>query len=152
MKIIFAADHAGFELKESLIVYVRDELGYATEDVGAFELNPEDDYTDFIGVAAQKVSLDPDNTRAIIFGGSGQGEAMQANREKGVRAAVFYGGAPEIARDIIRLSRKHNDANVLSLGARFITEDEARDAVKLWLTTEKSPEEKYARRVRVMDA
>lgn len=151
MKIIFASDHAGFELKNVLRAYVQDELGYEVEDVGAHEYNPEDDYTDFIGVAAKKVAADPENVRAIILGGSGQGEAMQANRERGVRAAVFYGGAPDVALEIIKLSREHNDANVLSIGARFVDEAAAKEAVTAWLATEKYAEEKYARRRDKMD-
>ena len=89
MKIVFAADHAGFELKNILTAFVRDELHYEIEDMGAHTLDPVDDYTDFIGVAVKKVAADPLHTKAIILGGSGQGEAMQANRLKGVRAAVF---------------------------------------------------------------
>ncbi len=148
MKVVFAADHAGYELKNTLLAYVRDELGYEVLDMGAFILNPDDDYTDFVGKAAEVVALSPVTTKAIILGGSGQGEAVQANRLKGVRAAVFYGGAT----DIVRLSREHNDANVLSLGARFLDEASAKEAVALWLATEASQDERYSRRVRAMDA
>lgn len=151
MKIVFASDHAGFSLKGVLLAFVRDELGYEVEDVGAHVLNEEDDYTDFISIAAKKVAADPEHVRAIILGGSGQGEAMQANRIKGVRAAVFYGGTSETAAHIITLSRTHNDANVLSLGARFLSETDAQDMVRLWLATESLREEKYTRRIRAMD-
>lgn len=133
MKIYLAADHAGFKLKEKLKIFLA-ELGYETKDFGAFEYNPEDDYPNFIIPAAKALAEDIKNSiesRAIILGGSGQGEAMIANRFKGVRAAVYYGGAEEI----IKLSREHNNANCLSLGARFISEDEAKNAVKLWLET-----------------
>ncbi len=148
MKVVFAADHAGYELKNALLVYVRDELGYEVEDLGAFEMNPDDDYTDFIGKAAEAVAGDPGNVRAVILGGSGQGEAMQANRLPGVRAAVFYGGSLEL----VRLSREHNNANVLSLGARFIDEGTAKEAVALWLSTMPLPDERYLRRITAMDA
>ena len=148
MQIIFVSDHAGFSLKGVLVAYVRDELGYEVEDVGAHTLDPEDDYNSFVSVAAKKVAGNPEGARAIILGGSGQGEAIQANRFKGVRAAVFYGGA----LDIVSLSREHNDANVLSLGARFVDEKVAKEAVKLWLAVKKNTDEKYARRIHAMDA
>ena len=88
-------------------------------DVGAYDFDPQDDFPDFISKVARQVSADPENTCAVIFGGSGQGEAMVANRFPQVRATVFYGGSDEI----INLSREHNDANVLALGARFVTID-----------------------------
>jgi ribose 5-phosphate isomerase B len=143
MTIYFATDHAGFALKNALLAYVRDELGYTVEDCGAHEENPEDDYPDFISKAAQAVSGDPHNSRAIILGGSGQGEAMCANRFSYVRATVYYGGNPEI----ITLSREHNDANILSLGARFLSEGEAKEVVQKWLTTDFSKEERHVRRL-----
>jgi len=151
MKIVFASDHAGFALKNALVSYVRDELGYEVMDAGPENLDPMDDYPVFIKRATKEVVDGEGEVRVIILGGSGQGEAMQANRFVGVRAAVFYGGAPDTALDIIRLSREHNDANILSFGARFVSEEEAKDAVRLWLSTEKNPEEKYARRIRMMD-
>ena len=86
-----------------------------------------DDYPDFIFPCAQAVASDKDS-KGIILGGSGQGEAMAANRVKGVRAAVYYNGPDEI----IKLSREHNDANILSLGARFMTEDEIYDILEMW--------------------
>lgn len=143
MTIYFATDHAGFALKESLLPYVRDVLGYVVEDCGARAYDTEDDYPDFISLASSAVSQDPDNARAIILGGSGQGEAMVANRFSGVRATVYYGGSPEI----IALSREHNNANVLSLGARFVTEEEAKDVVKKWLELPFSGDERHVRRI-----
>lgn len=141
--LYLASDHAGFELKEKLKQYLR-ELGFEVKDCGAFLYDETDDYPDFIAVAAQAVSEDPQNARAIILGGSGQGEAMVANRFRGVRVAVYYGGNEKI----LTLSREHNDANVLSLGARFLTEDEAKRAVKLWLETAFSGEERHVRRLK----
>ena len=143
MKVYFATDHAGFHLKNAVLAFVRDELGYAVEDFGAYEENAEDDYPDFIKKAAQAVSSDPNNSRAIILGGSGQGEAMCANRFSHVRATVYYGGNPEI----ITLSRGHNDANVLSLGARFLSPDDAQEVVRKWLSTDFSGEERHLRRL-----
>lgn len=142
-KIYFATDHAGFELKEKLVPFVRDILGYDVVDFGAYKLEAEDDFTDFIAKAAREVSLHPEETRAIIFGGSGQGEAMLANRFHGVRAVAYYGGNEEI----IKLSRVHNDANVLSLGARFLSFEEAKKAVMLWLHTTHERVAKYDRRI-----
>ncbi|OGG86110.1 ribose-5-phosphate isomerase [Candidatus Kaiserbacteria bacterium RIFOXYB1_FULL_46_14] len=142
MKIHFASDHAGFVLKNELLAFVRDELKLEVEDHGATKLDQEDDYPDFIKPAALAVASSSED-RAIIFGGSGQGEAMAANRVEGARAAVFYGGD----LSIVKLSREHNDANVLSLGARFITVDDAKTAIRLWLQTEFSGDERHVRRI-----
>ncbi|MDO8474316.1 MAG: RpiB/LacA/LacB family sugar-phosphate isomerase [bacterium] len=132
--IYVAADHAGFELKEEIKKYLQ-EQGNKVEDLGAFEFNSDDDYPDFIAPVAKAVALrqaqGENNTKGIVFGGSGQGEAIVANRLKGVRAAVYYGGN----LDIVKLSRQHNNANILSLGARFLKTEQAIEAVDLWLTT-----------------
>jgi ribose 5-phosphate isomerase B len=142
MRVLFATDHAGFELKEALVAYVRDELGYEVEDMGAHAFDTEDDYPNLIAPAAKKVAEGGPDVRAVILGGSGQGEAMAANRFPGVRAAVFYGGP----REIITLSREHNDANVLSLGARFLGVEDAKAAVAAWLQAPASGEERHVRR------
>lgn len=142
MKIYFAADHAGFEMKNALIKYVK-ELNYETEDCGAHEFNPADDYPEFIKKAAQAVSEATDGSRAIVLGGSGQGEDMVADKFPNVRSTEYYGGNLEI----IKLSREHNDSNVLSLGARFLSLDEAKEAVRLWLETPFSNEERHKRRI-----
>ncbi len=141
--IFFATDHAGFELKQKLVAFVRDVLGYEVIDCGATEYIESDDFTDFIAKAAREVSARPKDAKAIILGGSGQGEAMLANRFHNVRAAVYYGGDVRI----VELSRTHNDANVLSLGARFLDIEEAKKAVLLWLNTAHVPVEKYERRI-----
>ena len=127
MKIYLASDHAGFGLKLFLGGHLKN-LGHTVEDCGALEMDPLDDYPDFILPAAKKVAKNP-HSRGIIIGGSGQGEAIAANRIKGVRAVVFYDGP----MDIVKLSRTHNNANVLSFGARFITQEKAANAVDLWL-------------------
>jgi ribose 5-phosphate isomerase B len=146
MKILIASDHAGFELKEKLKSFLK-ELEYEVEDKGAFEKNDNDDYPDFIAPVAEAVSKDPENVRGIVLGGSGQGEAITANRFPNVRAAVFYGSS----LDIVTLSREHNNANILSLGARFLKETEAIEAVKLWLGTSFSGDERHVRRIRKID-
>jgi len=145
MKIHLAADHAGFELKEKIKKFLL-EGGYEVKDHGALALDENDDYPDFMAPAAKAVAKEK-GSRGIFFGGSGQGEAMVANRVKGIRAAVYYGGAPKI----ITLSREHNDANVLSLGARFLTEKEAVAAVKLWLDTPFSNKERHLRRIKKIE-
>ena len=127
MKIYLASDHAGFDLKQFLETHLRD-IGHEVEDCGAHENDPLDDYPDFIIPAAEKVAKNPDS-RGIIMGGSGQGEAIAANRIKGIRAVVYYDGPIEI----VTLSRTHNNANILSLGARFIREERAAEVVDLWL-------------------
>lgn len=145
MKIHLGTDHAGFELKEKIKEFLAAE-GREIVDHGAFTLDETDDYPDFIRPVADAVSKDPES-RGIVLGGSGQGEAMTANRYKGVRAAVFYGGT----EDIVKLSREHNDANVLSLGARFIDNEMVKDVVKLWLETPFSGEERHKRRIAKID-
>ena len=126
MKIHIATDHAGLELKNTIRDYLK-EKGHDVTDHGAHEYDALDDHPDFIFPCAHAVAADKDST-GIILGGSGQGEAMVANRVKGVRAAVYYNGPNEI----IKLSREHNDANILSLGARFMTEDEIYDILEMW--------------------
>jgi len=130
MKIHLATDHAGLELKEKIKLYLSD-LNYEVIDHGAYEYDALDDYPDFIFPCANAVSNDPES-KGIILGGSGQGEAMAANRVKGVRAAVFYNGPDEI----IKLSRQHNNANILSLGARFMSEEEMYKIIEVWLSTD----------------
>ena len=143
--IILATDHAGFELKEKIKAYLVRE-NYEIQDLGASQYNEDDDYPEYMKKAGEAVSQNP-NTKAIIFGKSGNGEAIVANRYKNVRAVVWYGGN----MDIVRLSREHNDANVLSIGAGFVTEEEAEKAIKIWLEANFSGEERHARRIAEID-
>lgn len=147
MTIYFATDHAGFELKNVLLPFVRDELGYEVIDCGAYTFEAGDDYPDLIKLAAEAVGEDPQNRKAIVLGGSGQGEAITANKFPHVRAVVYYGRDIEI----IELSRTHNDANVLSLGARFLKDEEAKEAVHKWLSTSFSNDERHTRRIGKID-
>lgn len=147
MKIYIATDHAGYEMKEALASYIEKDLGYTVADMGAHQNDANDDYPDFIALVAQEVSHDPAGSRGIVLGGSGQGEAIVANRYPKVRAVVYYGGT----LDIIKLSREHNNANVLSLGARFLSLNEAKAAVKLWLETNFGEEERHARRLQKIE-
>ena len=148
-KIYLATDHAGFDHKNR----VRDLLEteefssqYTVIDCGAFVMDPKDDYPDFIKKAAAAVSADPTGSKAIIFGGSGQGEAMAANKFPNIQATVYYGGNTEI----INLSREHNDANVLSIGARFVNELELEEVVRQWLDAEFGFAERHVRRLKKM--
>lgn len=143
MKVYFGTDHAGFEYKNELITFV-EELGYETNDNGAHVYDEEDDYPEFISAAAREVAINPEKRRGIILGGSGQGEAIMANRYKGVRAVVYNHENLEL----ITLAREHNDANILSLGARFISLEHAKEAVKLFLETSFSEEPRHIRRIK----
>ena len=157
MKIYVAGDHAGFELKNILIPFI-ENLGHGVEDMGSFDMEPTDDYPDMVSKVALAVASNIESM-GIIVGGSGQGEAMVANRTLGVRAAVFYGPVmPKTTIDIegtgstdpfavVRLERAHNNANVLSLGARFVSIDEAETAVRIFLDTAFSSEERHQRRI-----
>ena len=157
MKVYFAADHAGFTLKNALLEHIR-TLGYDLEDLGAYALDPGDDYPDFVTPLAKRVADELD-ARGIIVGGSGQGEAMCANRIPGVRAAVFYGemevtaaldiegGRSQDGFDLVRLARRHNDANLLSIGARFVSGEEAEEAVRIFLDTPFSASPRHSRRL-----
>ena len=142
MKLFIAGDHAGFELKRFLVERLS-LAGHEIKDLGNREYSAEDDYPDFVSLVAKEVSREPSTSRGIIIGGSGQGEAICANKFYGVRAAVYYGGN----MDIVKLSREHNDANVLSLGARFLSPTEGLNAVNLWLATAFSGDERHKRRI-----
>lgn len=109
-------------------------------------MDEHDDYPDVVFPVAKAVASEP-GSFGVVIGGSGQGEAITANRVRGVRAVVFYGSRLEI----VPLAREHNDANVLSLGARFIDEGEAIEAVKLFLSTTFSGDERHVRRIEKLD-
>ncbi len=157
-KVYIAADHTGLELKAALVGFIEETLLMEVEDMGAHELVPEDDYPDFIRPCADKVAQEGD-AFGIVIGGSGQGEAMAANRVPGVRCALYYGQAhatgsldaagkkTQDGYDIVRLAREHNDANVLSLAARFVSEEEAKQAVRTFLETAFTGADRHVRRI-----
>ena len=161
MKVYFAADHAGFELKNKLAAFVRDALKHDVEDCGAYSVDVNDDYPAIIANAAKKLSQDVaaglDN-RAIVLGASGQGEAMVANRFRGVRCALYY-GMPRRTQtdslgnelDMLASTRIHNNANMLSLGAKFLSDDDAKDAAQQWLAAPFTNEARHVRRVIQID-
>jgi len=148
MKIFLSSDHAGFELKEQVKNYLV-SVGQDVQDCGAETYIETDDYPDTIAPGI-KALLDHgvEKGGAIIFGGSGQGEAIIANRFKGIRAGLYYGGN----LDVIRLLREHNNANVLSLGARMVQFDEAKAAVDMFLETDFTKEERHERRIAKIDS
>lgn len=161
MKVAITTDHAGFEALKELRVYL-ESMGHECIDYGPRQFDADDDYPDFIFPAARAVA-NGECERAVIMGGSGQGEAIAANRIKGVRCALFYG--PVLAKEpidaegnmsddpyeIVRLSRTHNNANVLSLSGRFLTIDEMKEALRIWFSTEFTPVERHERRIRKLD-
>lgn len=159
MKIYIGSDHTGYEAKEELKKYFSDlELGYEVVDKGAFKHDAGDDYPDFIMPVAEAVSKD-EGSFGVILGGSGQGEAMCANKVKGVRAAIFYGEVAPVGEvdvdgkkssdpfEIVKLAREHNNANILSLGVRFLSIDEMKFAIELFISTNFSGEERHSRRI-----
>lgn len=141
MKIALGSDHAGFKYKEAIKQYLLG-LGHEVTDYGT---NSEEvvDYPLFIRPVAEAVARG-DAERGIVLGGSGNGEAIAANRVKGVRCALCWNA------DTARLGRQHNDANVISLGQRMISQDTALDIVRIWLET---PFEggRHLRRIQLLD-
>lgn len=144
MKVYLASDHAGFDLKESIKKYLI-EKGMDVVDFGAFEKNPDDDYPDFISLAANEVSKDP-KSFGIVFGKSGAGECIVANKIKNVRAVVGFN------TDNVGLSRLDNDANVLCLGSNFVDLETAKRLVDTFLETRFSNEERHIRRINKISA
>ncbi len=169
MKIYFAGDHAGFELKKELMAYVK-TLGHDVEDCGPLTFDKTDDYPDYVIPMARKVASysplekggemsttpasgtpftkgDSRLVRGIVPAGSGQGEMIAANRVPGVRAVVYYGNNPSM----VTVSRDHNDSNVITIGTRFVTLEDAKEAVRLWLLTPFSNDERHIRRLKKID-
>ncbi len=147
MKLYISSDHAGFALKKHLLEYLQ-RGGFDITDLGPTTFDPHDDYPDFISLTAREVAQNPTTARGIVIGLSGQGEALVANKFPNVRAGVFYGGPEEI----VQLLREHNDANVLSLGAKFVSAAVAERAVDMWLSTAFSNEPRHARRIEKIHA
>jgi ribose 5-phosphate isomerase B len=161
MKIALATDHAGFEQLKELKGWLESE-GHECRDFGPKAFDATDDYPDFMFPAAQAVASG-ECEAGVILGGSGQGEAMAANRVRGVRCTLFYspataksaidaeGHTSDDPYEILKLSRRHNHANVLSLSARFLSDDEIKQAVQTWLDTPYDEAERHARRVQKLD-
>ena len=153
MKIFIGTDHAGYVLKEKLVSFLKLQ-GHEVIDKGAFEYNEDDDYPDFVIPVAKEVSKNPEGVRGIILGGTGEGEAIAANKFPHVRAVVDYGKAEAVVDDesnIIIRSRQHNNSNILSLGARYFTEEDMMEDINLWLDTPFSGDERHVRRLAKID-
>ena len=139
MKIAIGSDHAGFELKENLKEFL-EENGYEYRDLGAEALDPQDDYPDY-GRKVGEAVASGDCDRGIVICGTGVGMSIAANKVPGIRAAVCY------STDMGRVSREHNDANILALGGRILAKELAWDIVAVWLQTPFSGEERHLRRI-----
>ena len=139
MRVYLGSDHAGYELKQHLVEHLGKQ-GHEVVDVGPHVYDPEDDYPPFCLNAGAKVVADP-GSLGIVIGGSGNGEQIAANKVPGVRAALAW------SLETARLGREHNDANIVSIGARQHTLDEATELVTAFLSTAFSGNERHARRI-----
>ena len=142
MRVHIGSDHAGFELKNHLVTELAAE-GHDVVDHGPEAYDPEDDYPTYCIPAAEGAVAEP-GTLAIVIGGSGNGEQIAANKVSGTRAALAYD------QDTAKLARQHNDANVISIGARMHTEDEALEMVRTFLSTPFSGDPRHARRIQLL--
>jgi ribose 5-phosphate isomerase B len=142
MRVHIGSDHAGFDLKKYLIAALTED-GHEIVDHGPHTYDAEDDYPVFCIPAAEAAVAEP-GSLGIVIGGSGNGEQIAANKVVGARAALAYNV------DTARLGREHNDANVMSIGARMHTEDEALDMVRLFLATPFSGDPRHARRIALL--
>ena len=139
MRVHIGTDHAGFEMK-NIIVQVLGDRGYEVIDHGADAYDSEDDYPVYIIPTAEAVIEDP-GSLGIILGGSGNGEVIVANKVRGARAALIH------SHDTAVLARKHNNANIASLGARMHSKEQAIDLVLAFLTTDFSGADRHVRRL-----
>ncbi|WP_431878482.1 ribose-5-phosphate isomerase [Amycolatopsis sacchari] len=140
MRVYLGSDHAGFELKNHLVSYLKGQ-GHEVTDIGPFVYDAADDYPAFCIETARRVVAD-EGSLGIVIGGSGNGEQIAANKVPGARAALAW--KPEIAQ----LAREHNHAQLIGIGARMHTVEEATAIVDTFLATPVSPDERHARRVR----
>ncbi|HHU39001.1 MAG TPA: ribose-5-phosphate isomerase [Propionibacterium sp.] len=144
MRVHIATDHAAFDLKQYLVKELT-ALGYDVVDHGARTYDAQDDYPEFVLPAAEAVANEP-GSLGIVLGGSGNGEQIAANKVKGVRAGLAYNTV------MARLTREHNDANVLSLGGRMQSLPDALEMVKVFLETPFSEDPRHVRRLAMLDA
>jgi ribose 5-phosphate isomerase B len=139
VRVYLGSDHAGFELKAAIIAWLG-EAGHEAVDCGPASYDPQDDYPVYV-LRAAKGAVDEPGSLGIVIGGSGNGEQIAANKVKGVRAVLAW------STDTARLGRQHNNANVVSIGARMHTEEEATGFVDTFLATDYSGEERHTHRI-----
>ena len=139
MQVHIGGDHAAFELHQELLSFLEAE-GHEVVDHGPFEYDAVDDYPVFVLRAAEGVAANP-GSRGIVLGGSGNGEQMAANKVEGIRAALCY------TTELAQLAREHNDAQVISIGGRMQSVDEAKEMIRVFLATEFTGEERHQRRI-----
>ena len=144
MRVHLATDHAGLEFKDALTEHLA-HLGFEVVDHGAFTYDAEDDYPEFCIAAAKAVAAEP-GSLGVVFGGSGNGEQIAANKVHGIRAALAW------SVETAKLAREHNDANVVGIGARQHSQEEAFAIIDAFLTTDFSDAERHARRIRKIAA
>ncbi|MDT4891987.1 MAG: ribose 5-phosphate isomerase [Pseudonocardiales bacterium] len=142
MRVFLGSDHAGFELKQRLVAHLG-AAGHEPVDCGAHTYDPDDDYPPPCIAAAERTAAEP-GTLGIVIGGSGNGEQIAANKVRGIRAALVW------SDETARLAREHNDANIISIGARNHPEDDAVRFVDLFLTTAFSQGERHERRIAML--
>jgi ribose 5-phosphate isomerase B len=142
MRVHLGTDHAGLDLKDHLTAWLTDH-GHEPVDHGAFVFDAQDDYPVFCLRAAEAVVADP-GSLGVVIGGSGNGEAMAANKVKGVRAALVW------SEETATLARQHNDANVISVGGRMHSVDEMTRFVEIFLATAFTGEERHVRRIAML--
>ena len=142
MRVHIGSDHAGFDLKKFLVAALTED-GHDVVDHGPETYDAEDDYPIFCIPAAEAAVAEP-GSLCVVIGGSGNGEQIAANKVTGTRAALAYN------LDTAKLGRQHNDANVISIGARMHTEEEALEMVRMFLATPFSGDERHARRIRLL--
>jgi ribose 5-phosphate isomerase B len=139
MRVYIGSDHAGYELKDHLLTWL-ERNGHEPVDCGPVAYDPDDDYPPFCLLAATRVANDPDSL-GIVLGGSGNGEQIAANKVDGIRAALVW------STEIAELARLHNNANVISIGARMHTAEEAAGFVEVFLNTAYTNEPRHTRRI-----
>ncbi|AWL32178.1 ribose-5-phosphate isomerase [Streptomyces albidoflavus] len=144
MRVYLGSDHAGYELKNHLVDWLKAN-GHDPVDCGPHLYDAADDYPPFCLRAAERTAADPDSL-GIVIGGSGNGEQIAANKVKGVRCALAW------SKETAALGREHNNANVVSVGARMHTEEEATDFVATFLATPYSDEARHTRRIDMLSA
>jgi len=127
-KLYISGDHAGYKLKEKLKPWL-EKKGFEVVDFGPLKYNKKDDYPDFVIPMAKAIVKD--KTRGIVIAGSGEGEAIAVNKLKGIRAGIYHGKN----LSIVKVNREHNDANVLCMGARFVSFEEMKKAIDIFLKT-----------------